>query len=144
MAEKSRPKHLNTRTQISILTDICIELLRGNKKIIERIDSVQQTIAISFITVAELYYGAEKSNRIDKNKASIEKLLFALVILESTIEIEKKFGELKATLDKSGNLMEDADLFIASTCLENCDYLVTGNTKHYNRIKELEIQNWIR
>lgn len=125
-------------------TDVCIELLRGNTKILEHLALARDTAGVSFMTVAELYYGAEKSNQVEKNKSNIEKFLLATVVLESSIQILKKFGELKSKLDKSGNLIEDADLFIAATSLSHCTYLVTGNTKHYNRIPELELRNWIR
>jgi tRNA(fMet)-specific endonuclease VapC len=125
-------------------TDVCIEILRGNTKVLEHLSLAQETACISFMTVAELYYGAEKSNQVEKNKTNIERFLLATVVWESTIHILKKFGELKAKLDKTGNLIEDADLFIAATSLTHCKYLVTGNVKHYQRIPELEIRNWIR
>ena len=44
-------------------TDICIELLRGNVNVIEKRLDHDEKVAISFMTVAELFYGAEKSNR---------------------------------------------------------------------------------
>ena len=48
-------------------TDICIELLRGNKMIIEERKKYNGEIAISFMSVAELFYGAEKSSNKFKN-----------------------------------------------------------------------------
>lgn len=124
-------------------TDTCVEILRGNKKITDHLKSVQDEIAVSFITVAELYYGAEKSNNVEKNITGIEKFLMAFLIIESSIEIEQRFGKIKSQLGKEGKTISDADIFIASTCLENCDRLITGNIKHYERIKELKIENWI-
>lgn len=125
-------------------TDTCVEILRGNKKVIEKFVSANTTVAVSFMTVSELYYGAEKSNNISKNIIKIEKMLLGLEIIESSIEIEKRFGNIKASLDKNGNLIEDADIFIASTCLEKCETLITGNVNHYSRIQGLKIENWIR
>ncbi len=125
-------------------TDTCVEILRGNKKVIEKFANANTTVAVSFITVAELYYGAEKSNNTAKNITKIEKMLLAFEIIESSIEIEQRSGKIKANLDKKGNLIEDADIFIASTCLEKCETLITGNEKHYSRIQGLKIENWIR
>lgn len=125
-------------------TDICVEILRGNKKVIDHLELSDEEIAVSFITAAELYYGAEKSNNPEKNIISIEKMLLAFYIIESSNEIEKRFGIIKTELWKNGNMISDADIFIASACIENCSRLITGNIKHYERIKNLEIENWIR
>ncbi|MBE3138229.1 MAG: hypothetical protein IMZ63_00260 [Actinobacteria bacterium] len=60
------------------------------------------------------------------------------------MEILKEFGKLKADLELEGNLLADADLFIAATCIAKCNMLITGNIKHYNRISGLKIANWLR
>ena len=125
-------------------TDVCIELLRGNKSVIEKRKTCNNDIYISFITVAELYYGAEKSNNKINNTTLIEHFLLSIDIIESDGEISKKFGEIKSQLEKSGNIIADADLFIASTALTKCNKLITGNTKHFNRIEELKVENWIK
>ena len=54
------------------------------------------------------------------------------------------FGKLKANLVRQGNAINDADLFIAAGALENDMVLVTNNEKHFNRIKELKIENWAK
>lgn len=124
-------------------TDICIEILRGNKQVISKRKNYDGIICISFISIAELYYGAEKSGK-KSNIFLIEKLLTTLEIINSDIEILKKFGELKCSLEKTGNRIADADLLIASTALTKCDKLITGNVKHFKRIKALKIEDWIR
>ena len=53
------------------------------------------------------------------------------------------FGELKASLEKSGKIIDDMDLLIASTALTRNLVLVTNNEKHFNRINGLEIENWM-
>jgi tRNA(fMet)-specific endonuclease VapC len=60
------------------------------------------------------------------------------------MEILKEFGKLKADLEFEGNLLAYADLLIAATCLTKCNMLITGNTKHYDRINGLKITNWLR
>lgn len=124
-------------------TDICIEILRGNKNVIEKAKNVYSNLNISFLTVAELYYGAEKSSNKIKNINLVEQFLLSIEIIESDLEICKKFGELKSKLEKNGNRIADADLFIASTALTKCEKLITGNVKHFQRLEELKIENWI-
>lgn len=125
-------------------TDVCIELLRGNAKVIEKRQGHDEKVAISFMSVAELFYGAEKSDNTGENITLIEEFLLAIEIIHSDLEILRKFGELKATLGKSGNILADADIFIAASVLVRCNLLITGNVRHFRRIDELRIENWIR
>ena len=122
-------------------TDVCIELLRGNAKVIEKRQGHDEKVAISFMSVAELFYGAEKSDNTGENITLIEEFLLAIEIIHSDLEILRKFGELKATL---GNILADADIFIAASVLVRCNLLITGNVRHFRRIDELRIENWIR
>jgi tRNA(fMet)-specific endonuclease VapC len=125
-------------------TDVCIEILRGNKNVIKKRKEYEGDIAISFMTVAELYYGAEKSNNIEHNSTVIEKFLLSVDIIDSDVEILKKFGKIKARLYKDKNIISDANIFIASVALTKCDKLISGNLSHFKRIEELNVENWIR
>ena len=53
------------------------------------------------------------------------------------------FGQLKAVLQSSHNLIEDLDLQIASIALRNEATLVTHNTRHFRRITALTLDDWI-
>jgi tRNA(fMet)-specific endonuclease VapC len=123
-------------------TDICIELLNGNKQILRKREQSDSMIGISFMSVAELYYGAEKSSDANRNISTIEELLLSLEIIHTDIPILKRFGVIKADLQKKGISLADADVLIAATTLERCDKLITGNTKHFDRIPGLSIENW--
>lgn len=125
-------------------TDVCVELLRGNRKVIEHRERESDSIAVSFMTVAELYYGAAKSGRTAKNSTLVDEFLLTVTILQSSVSVARRYGTLKSSLQRAGLSIEDADLFIAATCLEFCDKLVTGNIRHYGRIEELRIENWLR
>jgi tRNA(fMet)-specific endonuclease VapC len=125
-------------------TDVCIEILRGNKKVIEKRKQYNEIICISFMTAAELFYGAEKSNNKENNYSLVEEFLLTVEIIESDIEIMKRFGEIKARLFKMNEIITDADLLIGSTALEKCEKLITGNIEHFKRIENLRIENWIR
>ena len=125
-------------------TDTCVGILRGYGSVLSRRKAADDEIAVSFMTVAELYYGALKSTNPDKNYRLVEQLLLTLRVINSDMEILKEFGKLKRDLELEGNLLADADLFIAATCITKCNMLITGNTKHYNRISGLKIANWLR
>jgi tRNA(fMet)-specific endonuclease VapC len=125
-------------------TDICIELLRGNFSVIERRQDYDEKVAISFMTVAELFYGAEKSNNKRKNTNLIAEFILTVEIIHSDLEILIKFGKLKVHLGKAGSILPDADIFIAAAAIVKCNMLITGNVNHFKRIEELRIENWIR
>ena len=123
-------------------TDICIELLKGNKRILQRRDQYDGPVGVCFMTIAELYYGAEKSRDPSKNIDTIEKLLITLEIVHTDIAVLKRFGIIKAHLQKQGEPIADADILIASATLEKAERLITGNTKHFERIAGLALENW--
>lgn len=95
------------------------------------------------MTAAELYYGAEKSGKPDKNKLVVEQFLLTVKVINSSRKLVKKFGLLKADLENKGLPLADADLLIAATALETASLLVTGNLKHYQQINNLALENWI-
>ena len=128
---------------ILIDTDICVELLRGNQAVIEKRYNCDDQISISFMTVGELYYGAERSTNKRKNMNVVDEFLISIHIIDSDLEILKKFGELKANLYNKKFLLPDADILIASTVLTKCSKLITGNVKHFNRFENLAIENWL-
>ncbi len=124
-------------------TDICIHILRGNEKIIDERRKYPDQVAVSFMTLAELYYGAEKSANPTKNRSLIEQLLLTLAVINSDNQIMHRFGLLKASLENLSLSLADADLLVAATALEKCNLLATGNLKHFSRIDGLLLANWI-
>jgi len=125
-------------------TDVCVELLRGNRIIIQRRHQTADRIAVSFMTAAELYFGAYKSSNPAENRHLVEKFLITVEIHQSTLRIADKFGQIKENLQKSGQALADADIFIAATALCNNEILVSGNVQHYERIEGLRIENWTK
>jgi len=125
-------------------TDICIEILRGNKKIIQKRSEYSGEVSVSFMTVAELYYGAENSQHPTENKLLVDKFLLTVDIIHTDIPILKRFGGIKSALKQRKTPLPDADLFIGSTALETSEALITGNTKHFEKMPGLKIENWIR
>jgi len=101
------------------------------------------TLAICVITVAELYFGAYNSTRVEQNLTRAERFMASLVVLSLDVAALKTFGELKSHLRKTGQPVADFDLLIASIALANQRILVTNNTRHYERIPNLQIQNWV-
>ncbi|OHD57918.1 MAG: hypothetical protein A2014_02860 [Spirochaetes bacterium GWF1_49_6] len=123
-------------------TDVCVEILRGNNHVLNRYGKENDSAAISFDTVDELYYGVFRSNRIEQNLLLVERFLLTVPVIQSDSEIMKKFRELKASL--SGNIIPDADILIAATALCKCKKLISGNIAHFRRFENLSIENWMK
>jgi len=120
-------------------TNILVDHIRG-KEVINQV-SIGDKAVISIITLAELIHGAYKSdnpkNSLSKINYTLDKLNLQVENLsEDTVHI---FGEIKANLEKKGQRLEDFDLLIAATALVNGFTLVTNNTKHFKRIKDLKL-----
>ena len=98
--------------------------------------------SISVITYGELIYGARKSKYIEKNLAKVYRISEIFPTLNISPSVMEIFGELKASLERSGKIIDDIDLLIASTALNHNLVLITNNEKHFNRINGLEIENW--
>lgn len=128
-------------------TDIVIEFFRENKRINEKIrDSLSKGIELSItcITLCELYRGTYLSNNPEKQLKNISKLLDNIKVLNFSKESGRLFGLIGAELTKKGESIDDADLMVASIVLDNNNILVTNNTKHFDRIKGLKIENWLK
>ena len=98
----------------------------------------------SSINIGEVYYGANRSHRKDQIIKAFEKRVFPSVRIVALDEMSGKlFGELKAALEKQGIVCSEPDLRIASIAIQHDFILITGNTKHFEKIPGLSIENWI-
>jgi tRNA(fMet)-specific endonuclease VapC len=129
---------------IVIDTDICIEILRGNKSVIAHRTRSREDVAIAFISVGELYYSACYSKFPRENLRAVETLLLTVRIIDSDLRIMEEFGKLKAHLRHAGRMVPDADILVAATALTNGTKLITGNTRHFKRFVGLKVENWAK
>jgi predicted nucleic acid-binding protein len=105
--------------------------------------SAEEPLATTAINVAELVHGVHRSRRIEENLARLEILLAALTVLPFDERAARRFGMLKARLQKMGEVVDDLDVQIASIALENDLSLLTNNQRHFERIEGLRLENWL-
>jgi tRNA(fMet)-specific endonuclease VapC len=125
-------------------TDTCIYWLKGQESVrAAMLSQAWSTLAISVITVAELYHGAYHSTQTARNLARAEQFVTHIRVLPLDFRALSTFGNLKSQLRKAGTPLADFDLLIASTALAGDRTLVSNNLRHYERIPDLKLQNWL-
>ena len=125
-------------------TNICIYIIKEKpKKVLNKFQSLEiGDICISMITFAELEYGVEKSKYTETNRTALTCFLAPIEILPFNQKEAIKYGEIRATLEKQGNVIGAYDLMIGAHAIAENLTLVTNNEKEFNRISELSIENW--
>jgi tRNA(fMet)-specific endonuclease VapC len=109
----------------------------------ERRAAIADDVTTTWITAAELYYGAAKSKAPEENRALVTSFLATLSVLGLEEVSVRVFGEAKALLDRQGQRLADADLFIGAIAVAQKATIVTGNRRHYERIPGIAIENWL-
>ncbi|MEA2042123.1 MAG: type II toxin-antitoxin system VapC family toxin [Bacteroidota bacterium] len=124
-------------------TDRCIFFINGKFGLKEKLQAEgKQRLFISEITIAELKFGAENSQKVEYNRKIVEKFVKAsqVIPIAGSIGI---YAKEKAGLRKQGTLIDDFDLLIGATAISNEMTLLTRNEKHFKRINNLTYENWI-
>lgn len=96
---------------------------------------------ISEITLAELKFGVAKSKAKEKNQKALDNFLSGIQLLPIFPALDI-YAEEKARLQKSGKIIDDFDLLIGATAVSFDLVMVTNNTNHFNRIKDIKLENW--
>jgi tRNA(fMet)-specific endonuclease VapC len=122
-------------------SDILIYFLKGKQEVVERLSQIPiDDLYISRINYTELIYGAYNSSKINQNLKVIEPFLDSFKVLEFTKTSSLVFAKEKARLKKNGNIIADMDLMIASIAIENDCTLISNNIKHFDRVRNLELE----
>jgi len=126
-------------------TNICIYIIKKRPETVR--EKLKQydvgDVALSSITVSELYYGAYKSQHVDRNLLALEHFLRPFDILDFDSQASKRYGKIRAALERSGNIIGGLDMLIAAHALSEDMILITNNTKEFKRVEGLELDNWV-
>ena len=123
-----------------IVLDTCVVsyLMKGNLLAQAYLPHIQgRLLAISFITVGELYFGAENARWGDKKRWQLETALRNFVVIPYDHEIARCYGRLVAERKRNGRPIDPNDAWIAACTLRHGVPLVTHNDRHFEGISEL-------
>lgn len=127
-------------------TCICIELLRGRSPgVFHRLRGLaNDEVAISSITLAELYHGAAKRADPDLGREVLEKFRSALTVALFDIPAAEAYAQVRGGLERAGTPIGPLDMLIASHALSLGAVLVTANEREFRRVPGLIVENWLR
>ena len=127
-------------------TNIVSYFLRGgNELLLNRMKEalVQDRAAISVMTRAELQFGLALMPKSDKRRERIALFMAMIPTLPWTELAADRYGMLKAQLQKQGRPIGEMDTLIAAHALAEDLIFVTHNTKHFDKVKDLQLEDWM-
>ena len=127
-------------------TDILSEFLRGNQKVINKVDEHLKEygfINLSIITYYEILNGLLYKDA-KKQLTKFEEFIALNKIIPLTVRTAKSAAIIQADLRKKGTVIGHTDTLIAGIAITGKFQLITNNTDHFKRIKGLEIANWTK
>jgi predicted nucleic acid-binding protein len=95
------------------------------------------------ITLGELLYGAAKRGSATLTRKVRELVIGALPVLPFDDRAAEVYGPLRAGLEADGRRLDEPDLRIASIALSRGLVVVTGNVRHFSRVPDLKVENWL-
>lgn len=128
-------------------TNICVHYLKGEYDLQAKILEIgYQSCFISEITIAELLYGVENGSA-ERHKENSQRVLdFQFVFSDRIILIGECFhlyAREKARMRRKGRTVGEFDLIIGTSAIANELILVTRNTKDFENLAEIQLENWI-
>lgn len=130
-------------------TNICIALLNqrpGFESIVGHLDGLNRSqVALSAITVAELEFGIAASQRPIENRNRLERFLIDFEVVNFDRSAAHHYGPIRQALQSQGLPIDPLDFLIAAhaLALALAAVLVTNNTREFNRVPGLAVEDWL-
>ena len=125
-------------------TNICIYLIKQKPEKVLRHFKAHSVgeIGISSITLAELRYGVERSQQVQKNRQALEEFTLPLEIAAFDEAAAEVYGSVRAGLEQAGTPVGSMDMLIGAHALSLGVTLVTNNLREFEKIKNLKVVDW--
>ncbi|OGE69142.1 MAG: hypothetical protein A3H88_03060 [Candidatus Blackburnbacteria bacterium RIFCSPLOWO2_02_FULL_44_9] len=120
-------------------TDRVISYLKGRGGAVKQLQHLEGKLCLSVISLAEILEGIYFFGEIRQKVLALNMFLTGVKILDVDYRVVDEFAKARVVLRKQGNLIDNMDLLIASTALAHKLTLITGNKKHFERVKGLRL-----
>lgn len=125
-------------------TSICVALFRGNRQVGQRLNAVgKENCYVNDVVVAELMIGAYKSERTEENLRQVNAFIAELKEVIPFADTMETFAKERVRLWDAGKKIEDFDLLIGCAAKAKGLVMVTHNTKHFEHIDDIRIEDWV-
>jgi tRNA(fMet)-specific endonuclease VapC len=133
-------KPVSESIKFVIDTNIVSAFFKGEPDIGVRVREAQQ-VYLPIIVLAELYFGAKKSNDPERKRQQIDRFLPLVEVLQTTAQTARKYGVIKAELEARGERIPDNDVWIAALAMEH-QIPLASRDQHFERISGLSSLKW--
>ncbi|HLO78566.1 MAG TPA: tRNA(fMet)-specific endonuclease VapC [Magnetospirillum sp.] len=125
-------------------TNLCIRVLRDRPAgLRERFNLEAAGLCISSVTLAELFYGAERSRRPQETRHQVEAFAARLEVLAFDSHAAAHYADIRADLEAKGQVIGPYDLMIAGHARARGLVVVTGNLGEFQRVAGLRAEDWL-
>ncbi|BAU12575.1 hypothetical protein LEP3755_31050 [Leptolyngbya sp. NIES-3755] len=125
-------------------TNVCIALMKGDRRAALQFNRVFPQCYTTSIVVAELYKGVFGSQQIQRNLQALEELTTYLTVESFDLTAAEEFGRIQAELKQLGRPTGEIDALIAAVARSRSAILVTNNTRHFENIAHLQLEDWLK
>ncbi|MCK5720664.1 MAG: type II toxin-antitoxin system VapC family toxin [Thiomargarita sp.] len=125
-------------------TCIVIAYLNGNQTVAKKLKLHLPNITISSLVWGELLYGARASARSLENIKKLQQFKQLVNIANFDEKSADFYSQIRLYLRKKGRPIGETDMLIAAIALATNAVLVTDNTKHFENIEDLILDNWLQ
>jgi len=129
-------------------TNICIYILNDHPiSLLSKFNKFKNKICISTIVYAELYYGVQNTGSValrNERMNELQEFCSLIEIDDWTEEAAERYGNIRALLKNSGQMIGNMDLLIAAYVMSSRKILITNNEQEFQRIPGLMIENWTK
>ena len=121
-------------------SDWIVDCLHGEESAIQTLSQLgPEGLAVSIISIAEIYEGAFAFPDPDRHLSTFRTFLRAFTVLTIDDEIAERFARIRAQLRREGRAPADFDLLIAATSLRHGLTLLTRNVRDFRRVPDLQL-----
>jgi tRNA(fMet)-specific endonuclease VapC len=125
-------------------TNICIYAMNAKLPVLRKFRELGlDRLAISSLVAAELAYGVEKSPRYDSNKQNLALFLADMRIVSWEAAAMWHYAKQRRRLAQAGTPIGEIDLLLGCQALALGATFVTNNTREFERIEGLKLENWV-
>ena len=126
-------------------TSFLIDIMKYDKDAIKKAEEIEKkgnTIAITSISIFELFIGVTLSIKQDQERNKINRIINGLSIISFDEDSAREAGRIFAQKRKNGTVIEPEDSMIVGICSRRNEILITRNIKHFSDIEGLRVESY--